>query len=1282
MQKGVEIRVRADARQAKKEIKSLEQNVASLEQTASKVTRGFKILATTIAATLTGAGLTKALTTATDKLTEMNNQIALVVGRGKELTGTFRELNSVAQRTRQPLSAVTTTFNRFGLALDGSGKSVDELLIATEAVQQAAQISGASAESAEAAIIQLGQGLGAGQLRGEELNSVLEQMPRLARAIAEGMGIPFGELRERAKDGQLEAEAVFNAIISQADKLGEEFQTIEATTKSLIVVIKDQFTEALSLIDREFGFSESLRKNLLAAIRGLNTFNGNFTAWVGNFKANTTLAINDAAFFVVGIREQLLEIFSPRGFDTKGFVDLLVKPFTLARDKIKEITQDENGEFKWKIPEIDLKSKIPSFEDIKGKLTALKDGVVGVFYEIWARIVGNSLWTGIFDPNHMESGQTLAVGSDLSDYFKAPLANLETFKNNIIAKFEDISKRATSAWEGIWKNLTTRTVMTPGGSESVDTTFGAAIKEFGNDVSSVIDGVIIEFENLKAYLNTNGYFGLKPFLAGTVQIIDNNSKSVIEGLRLALKAVSETPVFKTGELLISFFSTKAKNAKEAVEALNPDEFSNAFKQWFDDNGEKISAGISLGILAVMKLGFKKAFAGGAILTALGLGAGSILSDPTLQKSIENQAQGLTELAKAALTDDEGGQLLAGLAETLKSVGRGIAKGIFGEDFENAIVENIAAALAAITAAAVVSSTARSAVIAVGTSLATSLIGTSFVSKLKDGFTTGITNMMSGALLRTPVASGITAFGTSMGVAIAGAVIIGIGDAISNYLEESLTEDGSKSITDALALGAVEGAAVGGAFGLLFGPAGAIGGAIVGALVGSIVSAFNNSLPDLDLWFKDLGKKFYDTIFVEVPAAFTNAIDSIGDAFAEALKKGWKKATSFFGFGGTSNTAPGGALVESGGILVPSINNRKASGGYISGPGGPTEDKIPAMLSNGEYVIKASAVSKFGKGFLDKLNAGILPQFFNTGGLVSPYDGSIKNLQSDLRGLQEAGLTKRVSATQKTLDNLLARRAEWYAQQDTDYGSLGDGAASAAGADGAGGKGKGDKDTKTLGEQFALDFKNDFRSGFTEFLRTGDFESFAKGLVDSFTMKIIDSFSAGITEALFGENGLFGDFFDSIFDFGKNIGNTTLDATETGAKSIDIGGFFKGIGSFFKDIFGGLGSLFGGGGGGGLFAGIGSLFGFNSGGIVPATPYSQAGKDSVPAMLTPGELVVPANQVNKFMQNGIGGQQQSSVFNINVSGDISRQTRSEIVKMIPEITAGVNITNRENNYRGR
>ena len=181
------------------------------------------------------------------------------------------------------------------------------------------------------------------------------------------------------------------------------------------------------------------------------------------------------------------------------------------------------------------------------------------------------------------------------------------------------------------------------------------------------------------------------------------------------------------------------------------------------------------------------------------------------------------------------------------------------------------------------------------------------------------------------------------------------------------------------------------------------------------------------------------------------------------------------------------------------------------------------------------------------------------------------------------------------------------------------------------------EAKSFYESTAAQFVSGLKSSFTTALASGDWNGFLDSVLDSFTMGIISSFT----------EGLFKPFQDTLTNW---------------------------VGS----LLGGIGNM-GGGSGGGLFGAIGSIFGFAEGGIVPTTSTSKSYADSVPAMLQPGELVVPKSQVDNFM-SGIGGSGSKQTFNINVTGDVSRLTRSEIVKMLPEIAAGTNQINRENNRR--
>ena len=446
---------------------------------------------------------------------------------------------------------------------------------------------------------------------------------------------------------------------------------------------------------------------------------------------------------------------------------------------------------------------------------------------------------------------------------------------------------------------------------------------------------------------------------------------------------------------------------------------------------------------------------------------------------------------------------------------------------------------------------------------------------------------------------------------------------------------------------------------------------------------------------------------------------------------------------------------------PITNNAFASGGYISGEGGPREDKIPAMLSNGEFVIQASSVKKYGRGFFATANRGLLTGFGGGtddektamigGNRVSKgqkYTSVEIKLVKDL-GLFEGELNasrrnfenatetitveslnlERIEKLLKKTDLSISQQVVLEAQAEKasarllgavtdqtraiDQAILRDQVMASRGGIEVEESGEDAAERKArlgeTGKSAAESFYQEFNTGLAQGLKTGDFSSFGENLLNNFTGSVVDNFASGITESLLGglvgssdsegnfNAGPLSSLFGSIFGFGENMALKTGEALTDGAKTAtsgEKGGLFKGLTETFTGVLGGifgegggistlLGGLFGGGSGGGgigslLKVGLGFLgFPMNSGGIVPHTPFSKLGMDTVPTMLTPGELVVPANKVDGFMNNNSRSTQQ---FNINVSGDVSRQTRKEIVQMIPQITSGVNMANKENNFR--
>lgn len=1330
MQKGVEIRVRANTTQAKKEIKSLEQSVASLETTANKVATAFKAFAVTIA----GIGVTKALTSASDALTEMNNRLALVVGRGKELGAVMNEMYSTAQRTRQPVKTVTDTFSRLGLALKDSGASADELLIATEAIQQAAQISGASAETASQSIIQLGQGLASGQLRGEELNSVLEGIPRLARAIAKGMGIPFEDLRDLAKDGKLEAESVFRAIIDQAEALDTEFQTLEATTVSLKIVLADQFKKSLGLLDQEIGFGKRMRETLTQAILALNYFNDNIALWVSGIKLKIALAYLDFVDFKIRIKEIFQDIFKADGFDAGAFVDAFTAPFGRAKTAAIGLWESIAPD----LPTIDLASKIPTFDSIKGNLEALKDGVIGVFHEIWKRIVGNSLWTGIFDENHKEQGQTLAINSSLTDYFASPLAQLSEFGKKIIDVFNNINVSVSAAWQNIWDKLVNKTIDTPAGPQVVETPFGAGIRKLKEeaasakrDLDSVYDKlttkeVMTDFgpdrvetqfgaalkslrEEAKGLKNDLTSIWSNAFdveriqgsagpaftaetsraenLASRVQaLVSANYDGIMMSLTAAMNALASSPLVVAGKVTFDFLGNQFTSLVEGLSSIDPKQMSVDIYDWLYRNKDKIGAGVSLGFAAVWRFGIRNSLLGAGVGAAFGLGLGQELAGPEFQKALESQFKGITEIIVGAIKSDPGAEGVNLIATSLSSIGEGILEGIFGGDFQGSMSAKIAGAITGITALAVLSTTARAALFKLGAAIVGQIFASAVITEFIAGATIGLTNGMAGLAASQGLRNAAGDLGITLGTLIQAGILLGIAglgakllteatDYVTNKAqrgsEQLLTGKTQSQISSDRAQGALSAAREGKIEAVMLQWE---RGQITQADLANLTAEELQELKDAVSESKGAYQGVIGTldnlqrsitgldIITDVEVKFTQMLESVKILDSGLVRLGEKLGASSV----TTSTASG-----------------FSTGGAISGPGGPTDDKIPAMLSNGEYVIKASTVSKFGMGFMNKLNQGILPQYFAEGGSPDvstyPYAADILELEQKKFGYIAMGETDAVSYIDRQLADAYARRRAWFAGQgNVDLsGPLSEGEAAL---------GKSDKDDKAnkSAQSFLDNFKGSFATSLSTLLKTGDFKGFMNSILDSFTSNIIDSFVEGFTNSLFGEGGFLKDLFKNMTSWGGSIAKSSTEGIKSGAAKTfsgkEGGGGLSGLGGFFKNIFGGL---LGTGGGGGLFSSIfgvsfGSVLGFSSGGIVPMTPYAQAGKDSVPAMLTPGEMVVPTNKVNSFMNGNTATQQQ--VFNLNITGDVSRQTRAEIAKMIPQITTGVNAHNYENNYR--
>lgn len=182
-----------------------------------------------IVATLAAGAGAKALLGLSDKLTSTTARLSFLVDDGGSVDALEQKIMASAQRSRAAYLDTASAIASMGANAGRAFESNDELIAFMEQVNKQFVIGGATAEGQSAAMLQLTQAMAAGALRGEELNSILENAPGIARAIENYMGIAEGSIKQYAEQGLITAEVVKNAMFASADEINAKFESMPMT---------------------------------------------------------------------------------------------------------------------------------------------------------------------------------------------------------------------------------------------------------------------------------------------------------------------------------------------------------------------------------------------------------------------------------------------------------------------------------------------------------------------------------------------------------------------------------------------------------------------------------------------------------------------------------------------------------------------------------------------------------------------------------------------------------------------------------------------------------------------------------------------------------------------------------------------------------------------------------------------------------------------------------------------------------------------------------------------
>ena len=176
-----------------------------------------------------GIALAKNIMQAADQQSTLNARIRMMNDGLQTTEQLQRMIYKSAQKSRGSYASTAEMVGKFGTLAPDAFNSSAEVVNFAEQINKHLALSGASGQAGDAAILQLTQALGSGVLRGEELNSVLEQTPTIAQAIAQYMGTSVGEMRKLASEGQITADVVKNALFATADETNAKFEQMPMT---------------------------------------------------------------------------------------------------------------------------------------------------------------------------------------------------------------------------------------------------------------------------------------------------------------------------------------------------------------------------------------------------------------------------------------------------------------------------------------------------------------------------------------------------------------------------------------------------------------------------------------------------------------------------------------------------------------------------------------------------------------------------------------------------------------------------------------------------------------------------------------------------------------------------------------------------------------------------------------------------------------------------------------------------------------------------------------------
>ena len=248
-----------------------------LEKKIDSLGGGFTSLASAVKAYITVQAAMKIIETA-QQFELLATRVTMASKSAAEGEANFRALLAISAQNGSDLKETVNLFTQMSATLKSVGATSGDVQRLVNTLQRIGTIGGSSQDEMNNALRQFLQSMASGRIQAEEFNSIIEQMPELGRQIAEGMGIPFDQLRQLMLSGKLDIGSVLEAIYRQTDEINNKFEDMPRTVAQASNALVNSLGMAAAQVDQKIGATRYFAKLLDGAALTINLVTGNASA--------------------------------------------------------------------------------------------------------------------------------------------------------------------------------------------------------------------------------------------------------------------------------------------------------------------------------------------------------------------------------------------------------------------------------------------------------------------------------------------------------------------------------------------------------------------------------------------------------------------------------------------------------------------------------------------------------------------------------------------------------------------------------------------------------------------------------------------------------------------------------------------------------------------------------------------------------------------------------------------------------------------------------------------